>query len=63
MSVIRGRDVVMRKSRATYRIESSNGVTEGPYPSRRSAQAAADSANAIAPEQGWHPVPESEYPR
>ena len=47
----------------TYRIESSNGVTAGPYRSRRAAQAAADRSNAEAPWQGWHVVPESEYPR
>lgn len=47
----------------TYRIESSNGVTQGPYRNRRQAMIACDRANAEAPGQGWHPVPEANYPK
>lgn len=48
-------------AKETYRVQSFNGVTQGPYPSRAAAQRAADKANEIAPEQRWRPVPEAEY--
>lgn len=47
----------------SYRIESINGVMQGPYTTRAAAKAAADRSNEIAPEQRWRVVPESEYPR
>lgn len=42
----------------SFRIESSNGVTEAGYQTRAAAQKAADRANRQAPEQCWRPVPE-----
>lgn len=43
-----------------YRIESINGVTEGPYATKAKAERAAKRANAMAPWQRWRAVPEDE---
>lgn len=46
----------------TWRCESKNGVTQGGFPSRDSAQDSADRSNKIAPEQRWIVKLESAYP-
>jgi hypothetical protein len=44
----------------TYRIESIDGITAGPYPTEKAAERAAKHANSIAPWQHWRAVPEDE---
>jgi hypothetical protein len=51
----------MSKTPMSFRIESSNGVTAGPYKTREEAKKAARRANDEAPGQGWHAVPEWVY--